>query len=159
MWQPAAVSPLEDDEKNMDNNGPVTDDVIAVYNEHVAVISEIKRSQWQTTNYLILLFAAILALRTDIRAALPEGWRQLVGIIGPVLLWVMGGIVIVRQHQGLTRRRSRIKNGRKFLSDKAIAVYGESKGDPTFGTDKYILLVFLMVTAAAAALCVLLLTA
>ena len=142
----------------MDNDSPVTDDVIAIYNEHVAVISEIKRSQWQTTNYLILLFAGILALRNDIRAALPEGGRQLLGFMCPILLWVMGAIVIIRQHQGLNRRRTRIKNGRKWLSDKALAVYGDSKQDPTFGTDLYILFVFLMITAAAAALCVLLLT-
>ena len=81
------------------------------------------------------------------------------GVLGPILLWVMGSIVIIRQHQGLNRRRERIKNGRKWLSDKALAVYGESKRDPSFGTDQYILIVFLMVTAAAAALCVLLLTA
>ena len=29
-------------------------DAISIYNEHVAVISEIKRSQWQITNYVIL---------------------------------------------------------------------------------------------------------
>jgi hypothetical protein len=44
---------------------------ISLYNEHVAVISEIKRSQWQITNCVILLFAGMLALRADIRAAIP----------------------------------------------------------------------------------------
>jgi hypothetical protein len=83
-------------------------DAISVYNEHVAVISEIKRSQWQITNYVILLFAGMLALRADIRAAIPADLRSWVAIFGPLVIWFSAAWILFQQHLGLTRRRQRI---------------------------------------------------
>ena len=78
-------------------------DAISVYNEHVVVISEIKRSQWQITNYVILLFAGMLALRADIRAAIPADLRSWVAIFGPLVIWFSAAWILFQQHLGLTR--------------------------------------------------------
>ena len=127
-------------------------DAISVYNEHVAVISEIKRSQWQITNYVILLFAGMLALRADIRAAIPADLRSWVAIFGPLVIWFSAAWILFQQHLGLTRRRQRIFDARNFLSETAQEVYGERGPKPTPFNDLQVLIACLGVTGAAAAL-------
>ncbi len=138
-------------------------DAIEVYREHVTVITEIKRSQWQVTNYIILVFAGPLALKDEIIAALGD-YRFSVGLIVPSVLWFFGALVLWRQYSGLTRRRDRLRGARKILSRRARAVYGieTTQGHGSLRrnfTDSLILTVSLVVTAAAAALSGLLLTA
>ena len=130
----------------------VPPDAISVYNEHVAVISEIKRSQWQITNYVILLFAGMLALRADIRAAIPADLRSWVAIIGPLVIWFSAAWILFQQHLGLTSRRQRIFDARNFLSETAQKVYGKLEPKPTPLNDLQVLIACLGVTGAAAAL-------
>ena len=135
----------------------VPPDAISIYNEHVTVISEIKRSQWQITNYVILLFAGILALRADIREAIPPDLRSWLAIFLPLTVWLIAAYILFRQHLGLTRRRQRIFDARKILSETARQVYGKLRRRPTRFNDLHVLIVCLGVSGAAAALCWLLL--
>ena len=121
---------------------------ISIYNEHVAVISEIKRAQWQITNYVILLFAGILALRTDIRAAIPADVRSWLAIVGPLAIWLSAAYILFQQHLGLTRRRQRIFDARKLLPETAQKVYGERRRRPTSLNDMQVLFACLGVTGA-----------
>lgn len=139
------------------------DDALEVYRENVTVITEIKRAQWQVTNYIILVFAGILALRTDIGRALPDYMQPHLGISMPLILWLLGTTVLIKQYLGLRRRRIRMKRNRTLLSEEARKLAGGVDNDGTHGTvwstDLLILLVCLGVTLAGAALCSLLLGA
>lgn len=53
----------------IEKKNQITDDVIAIYNEDVEVILDLKRTQWQMTNYVTLLFVAMYALRTSMGGA------------------------------------------------------------------------------------------
>jgi hypothetical protein len=103
----------------------ITPDVVAVYNEHVAVISEHKKSQFQITGYLMALFAGILTWRHEIVGAIPEGLEFVPVFIAPALVGVVGIDTIWRVQKALDRRRDLIASSRKFLTWRAQQVYGD----------------------------------
>ena len=131
-------------------------EAIAVYNEHVAVISELKKSQWQHGVTMFALFGALIALRGDIQHALNGCWLLLFAIVVPVSLAGGGICVAYKLHEGLTRRRQLIWRGRKFLSRKARDVYSEKlseEPEPTWRTDMHVPVLTCLAIILGAALC------
>ena len=99
-------------------------EAIAVYNEHIQVISELKKSQWQIITSLILLYGGIIALHKEIQPALPLEIRCVSAFLVPFIIWGLGAWVQIRLHRAVAKRRNRIAVGRTELSRKANAVYG-----------------------------------
>lgn len=130
---------------------------ITVYKEHVAVISEIKSRQWMLTNYIALLYGAIIFL--DSRFKTQDHCLLTAFLIFlSVLVGFWGTTALCCLQLTLTKRRKRLRSARNELGELAAKVYGNPKPAPKFTDDWVILGPMLGITALGAIFSILIIT-